>query len=89
MTVRQLLNSMSSAELTEWMAYAMVEPIGDARGDVQAAIIATTFGNAFSKSQLSPDDFIIDFWEAKPSGQRQHPNAAAFDKEYRRLMALD
>lgn len=46
MTVAELLSRMSSAELTEWMAFEKVEgPIGPARGDVQAAVVAMTVAN--------------------------------------------
>ena len=89
MTVSQLLANISSAELTEWIAYASIEPIGDMRGDVQSAIVASTFGNAFSKSELSPEDFIIDFWQHDRSKERRHPNAIAFEREYARLMGKE
>jgi len=40
MTVAELLQRMSSHELSEWMAFYKTEPFGDVRGDVQAAVVA-------------------------------------------------
>jgi hypothetical protein len=46
MTVGQLLCSISSHELTEWMAYERVAgPLGGLRTDVGAAIVASTLAN--------------------------------------------
>lgn len=61
MTVRQLLRSMDSAELTEWMAFDRIEPFGDPRADLRAGIVASSVAN-FSMVQLprsmSPADFM-------------------------------
>lgn len=41
MTVRRLLTETGSAELAEWRAYEQISgPLGGARGDVNAAMIA-------------------------------------------------
>jgi hypothetical protein len=42
MTVARLDREMGSAELTEWMAYARIEPFGEDRADLRAAIVAKT-----------------------------------------------
>ena len=45
MTVRELLARVSSRELSEWMAYAKIEPFGEMRADLRAGIIASTVAN--------------------------------------------
>lgn len=54
---------MDSRELTEWMAFDRVEPIGGRRSDYQAAIIASTVANAnrHKGRALKPDDFIPEY----------------------------
>lgn len=41
----ELLASTSSDELTEWMAFDAIDPIGDARGEIQAGVIAASIRN--------------------------------------------
>jgi len=45
MTVNELLSRVDSHELSEWVAYAQVEPFGEDRADLRSAIIACTFAN--------------------------------------------
>lgn len=57
-------------EALEWMAYERVEPFGEARGDIQAAIVASMIANANrdSKKQRKPfsfDKFMLDFWQER------------------------
>ena len=55
---------MSSRELTEWMAFDLVEPFGDRRGDIQAAVVASTIANVNRGKSTRPyevQDFIIDY----------------------------
>ena len=61
MTVKQLCAEMDADELAEWMAFAGYEPIGDRRGDLQAAIAATAAFRALG-ANAKPDDFVPDFW---------------------------
>lgn len=42
----QLLNEISSEELTEWMAYAELEPFGEERADLRSATVAAVIANA-------------------------------------------
>lgn len=44
--VREMLASMGSDELTEWMAYYQLEPFGDYRADYRSGVVASTFANA-------------------------------------------
>ena len=61
MTVRELLQRMDSRELSEWLAYDQIEPIGAVRGDLNAGIISSTIANCNrGKNQkvFTPADFM-------------------------------
>jgi hypothetical protein len=45
MTVGELLARISSRELSEWAAYFELEPFGEERADVRAALVAATVAN--------------------------------------------
>lgn len=61
MSVRRAQEEIDSAEFTEWMAYYQLEPFGEERADLRAAIIASTIANAFSKKRSKPQDFMPQF----------------------------
>lgn len=61
---------MSSRELSEWQAFSSLEPIGDRRGDLQAAIIAAAMVNLWSKKKAPPDQFMPDFDHNLPGKSR-------------------
>lgn len=47
MTVSELLARISARELSEWIAYERIEgPLGGARGDYHAALVASTVANS-------------------------------------------
>ena len=55
MTVRELLSTVDSRELAEWIAYhTHVEPIGEVRGDLRAGIVASTIANVNRKKHRAP-----------------------------------
>lgn len=60
MTVEELLCRVSSAELTEWLAFNKREPIGDWRHDVVAAQVCAVTVNRDRKrhQQVKVDKFI-------------------------------
>lgn len=61
-TVRELDETLSSTELSYWMAFYNIHPFGSDRDNVHSAIIAATIANANrGKSQppFSADDFMI------------------------------
>jgi hypothetical protein len=48
--------------LTEWDAYErLYGPLGPARGDYHAALIATTTANTVSKKPMAVSDFMPDW----------------------------
>lgn len=62
MTVQELLARMSSRELSEWMAYARVEPFGEERADLRSGIVASILANVHrpkGRKPLKPEDFVI------------------------------
>lgn len=59
-TVSELLETVSSEEITEWMAFDTLEPIGDWRSDLAAGVVASTFANAHRKKD-SPPFKALDF----------------------------
>lgn len=63
MTVDELLGRIDSSELTEWLAYAGMEPFGPPHEDLRAGYIASLiYGSSHKRSdapkQLNPSDFF-------------------------------
>ncbi len=61
MTVRELLQRIDSKELSEWIAYDTVEPIGAVRTDLAAGIISSTIANCHrgkNTQAFTPKDFM-------------------------------
>jgi hypothetical protein len=76
---------MSSAEFVYWQAYASLEPFGDARGDLQAAIIAQTIANRHRGAREKAyklQDFLPNFQA------RRRMNTPEAQKEFFRAMTL-
>lgn len=51
---------MSAQELTEWIAYDALEPIGEQRADLRAGIISATVANCHRAKgdPFKPSDFM-------------------------------
>ncbi len=76
MTVGELLARISSRELSEWMAYAQLEPWGEARADLRAGIVASTVANTARdpkkrKKPFAPEDFMPKFEKETQSAEEQ------------------
>ena len=72
MTVGEMLTRMSSRELSEWMAYATLEPFGEERADLRAGIVASTVANVHrgkGDKPIPPTDFLPKFWEEEPDDE--------------------
>lgn len=65
MTVKELLERTDSHELAEWMAYNKLEPFGEERADIRAAMIAHTMACMWSKSPPDFEEFML-FREKQP-----------------------
>ncbi len=75
--VDALLSSISSRQLTEWMAYDQLEPFGERRADLRMAILASLIANANRdpdkrREPFSPADFMPRF-ESEPQAQPDVP----------------
>ena len=67
MTVREMLGRIDSRELSEWMAYASIEPIGEKRMDMRFAVLNCTIVNLIKSAvgdkgkSAEPEDFMFTF----------------------------
>lgn len=59
-TLHELRQTLTASELKMWIAFDRVSPIGDWRGDVQAAQIAVATLNA-QGGKYSIEDVILKF----------------------------
>jgi hypothetical protein len=60
-TVAELQQTLSAAELVEWLAFYRIDPWGGYRADLGAAMVASTLANVHrtaSSQPFTPDDFI-------------------------------
>lgn len=72
--VAELQSRMSSREFAEWLAYDRIDPYGQERGDLQAAIIASTTASCAPvkhKKRPRPIDFMPKFGKPKPTLKQQ------------------
>lgn len=79
MTVQQLLDNTSSAELTEWMAYAQLEPFGGDADYIGHAITAVTVANVNRPKNRRPykvEDFLPKFGKTEQTVDEQIQFAA-------------
>ena len=59
---------MTAQQIAEWRAFYSLEPLGERRGDAQAALISCTMRNIWrgkSAAAAKMSDFMLDF-EPKP-----------------------
>lgn len=85
MTVTELLGRVSSRELTEWMAYAQMEPFGEERGDIRQAITTSLIANVHRDpkkgKEYTPEDFM-------PFSEKPDPEEAQRQALRDKLMGL-
>lgn len=68
MTVAELLARISSAELTEWIAFSYLEPFGSEAYYIGHAITASTYANMNRKKGTKPlplSEFLPGFKKEK------------------------
>jgi len=64
---------MDADEVTEWAAYAQLDPFGGARGDWQAALVASmTLNGHAGKMMFKPDD-LMPKWGPPRAMRRMSP----------------
>ena len=66
-TVDELTRTMSAGELTMWMAFDRLSPIGDIRSDIQTAHIVSSLCGA-QGGKLSPNEAMLQ-WGKTDSGE--------------------
>ena len=76
----ELLDGISSHELTEWMAYAQLEPFGEERADIRSATNTMVLANANRdpKKKRTPytiEDFMLFRDDAEKPEQTQAETA--------------
>lgn len=72
MTVGELLDRASGRELAEWQAFYLLEPFGEERDDMRAAMVAALMTNLLSKRDkpVEPKDFM-PLYERKEYGSEE------------------
>ena len=73
MTRRELLQRMTSSEISEWVAYANLEPFGGELDFLGAGIIAATIANVNrpnGQKAYKPSDFMPNFERKKQSKEQ-------------------
>jgi hypothetical protein len=65
-TVAELQDTMSGEEFSQWAAYDLISPIGDERGDWQAAVVASVIAETNRDSRkrpraFQPKDFLLEW----------------------------
>jgi hypothetical protein len=68
MTVRGLLKTIDAKELEEWKAFYNIEPFGEERQDIRAAMICCTLANVNrgkNQTAYKISDFLLRF-DPKP-----------------------
>lgn len=76
-TVRELQERIDAREFMEWAAYYQTDPWGGERGDLQAAIVASTIANVHrdpKKPAFKLDNFLLKFGQVR---KRMGPGAIA------------
>ena len=64
MTVKGLLQTVDAKELAEWRAFYNIEPFGEEREDLRAAMVCTVLANINRGKGRPPyrlDDFMLKF----------------------------
>lgn len=84
-TVQELKETMSGAELTEWVAFDSLEPIGEPRADIRSAIVATTIANCH-RDHRKPPFVLSDFM---PFAEKPKPSPAEVLQQMRARMTAE
>jgi hypothetical protein len=72
-TVRELLDGMDMPEFMRWVAYHELDPFGEERGDLRAALVASVVANVHSTGRtFKPSDFMPRFGQRRRR-RRQSP----------------
>lgn len=92
MTVAEMLQRISSAEITEWAAYYMLEPFGEDRADLRSGIIASTVANvnrAEKQEPYTPHDFMPKFDEQEEPPEDEPEDTEQWRELLHRVEAIN
>jgi len=81
-TLNELMGSITASELKMWIEYDKLSPIGDQRGDIQAAIISSAMAQS-QGHRVSISDFIINWGDSEEGEESDSDSSgveAFFDK---------
>ena len=71
MTIQQLLDNMDSQELSAWIAYDSIQPLGELMDDFRTGMVCSVVANANNGKRgkaLSPADFM-PYYKKKKKNQ--------------------
>lgn len=87
-----MLESITSTQLSEWMAYYELDPWGGERADLLAGIIASTIANcnrAKNQPAFKPKDFMPRFDDGRRPGHKKPRKTAEERREELKEAALN
>lgn len=88
MTLQDLKESMSAEELFLWQAYNEDSPLSDARGDIQAAIVAASTLQA-QGAKVTPMDLLPQWKTEKPAAEQAPEEGEELFKAFLMASATD
>lgn len=87
--MKELVHSIGSSELTEWIAFDSIDPIGEDRADLRAGIIAAEVFNGMHSvkegERARPIDFMLFHDRNRPPEQ---PKFLSPDEEAEAVMKI-
>jgi len=75
MTVSELENRMSAAELTEWMVYFAMEPFGNQQADYRAGMICTLIAKTMGGMKNAAPDKFFPIYKNRDAAPKQSPES--------------
>lgn len=88
MTLQDLKQSMSAEELFLWQAYNEESPLSDARGDIQAAIVAASALQA-QGAKVTPMDLLPQWKTEKPAVEQSSEEGEDLFKAFLMAKAVE
>ncbi len=84
--VDALLARLTSWQISEWMAFYAIEPFGEQRADLRAAIVAMVMANATRDEKKRREPFSID--DFMPKFDQESKPAQTWQQQKALMMAL-
>ena len=82
-TLSELMCSITASELKMWIEYDKLNPIGDQRGDIQAAIISSAVAQS-QGHRVSISDFILN-WGSSEDGDGADSDSSDIEAFFAKL----